>query len=210
MLFILLTLTLALAADEPPPPAFPAVPSIEKIDGGKIVFTNASLKTKLSAIEPLGLLNAKDDARPYLLVSALPCEDCATDKKALYLLRIDGTSQNKFVYPGEIRDRKDGQVLFRSRSFFGQCLPGKPDVYIVFQSEKVDRRRALQDSVFIAEVGPVRIDEKLLWRGKPSLTNVLKLVKKKTCQEIKGFARKSGEFQLPSKAKAEAGEGPSS
>ena len=195
------------ANTEAPPAEAPTgpVPLVEKIEGNTLYFKNENgspvfppLKTKLfdlnyfGALEPTG-----DDTRPYVLISALPCEGCK-DQKALYLLRADGSSFNKFIYPGEVRDNKTGGLLLKSRAFYGKCLPNKDDVYIVYQDEKIDRRRYLQTSVYVAQMGPVRIEEKLITRtrDRPSLDRLLKRVKKKECFEIEGIKRKSGNFKI--------------
>lgn len=132
--------------------------------------------------------------REFSLVSAKPCKDCSHER-AIFLLppRTPTSRYTLFVYPGKVTDPKNHQVILESRSFYGRCLTATEDAYVVFQKERVDKRKGPQSSVFIATPSMVSgspvIAEKLLERKLPNLKNTLKHVKEKRCFEIPGRNR---------------------
>src|SRR5690606_18346983 len=66
---------------------------------------------------------------------------------------------------------------------------GDRDVYVVFQDEKVDRRRYLQSSVYVAEAAKEIVREQLIERRPPRIKRTLARVRAKQCTEIKGRNR---------------------
>jgi len=232
------------AADETPhAEAAPGVPSpwpsdleIDRADGGTLFFRTQAgaspspLKTSLTDIQPLGLLKDPKGGIPYVLVTAPGVPEGAAastsmsaarfegDERMVYLMRADGARFTKFVHPGKVKSRESGETVLDSRAFFGQCLAGKGDVYVVHQREKVDRRRYLQVSVFIAEPGPRGIQESLLTRRLPLLDHLVRRARKGTCTEIAGITRKTSPPGNPNRPPApppkgeepgdEAGESP--
>lgn len=143
-----------------------------------------SFKTNLFELKYLDTLNSRTGGLPYFLVSANPCANCSNEK-AIYLIRPQSDSKpTAFVYPGKILDPKNRELLMESRSFYGECLPGRKDIYLVFQKEKVDRRSRLQNSVYLAEPQKEYLSEKLIERRLPNIHSTLKLVKAKRCKEI--------------------------
>ena len=177
---------------------------IEKVEDGTLYFAApaegqsswAPVKTGLFQVEALGVLSP-EAGNPFVLVSALNCKECA-DQKFLHLFAVQGEKVASFVYPGQVRDRKNGRVLYDARAFYGKCLPGRADAYVAFQTEKVGKRYRTQQSVFMAEMlSGGRIDEKLVNQGRPSLTAALGRVKRKECFEIQGRARVTQSFKVP-------------
>lgn len=149
-----------------------------------------SLTTSLHDLKHLGTLESPEGGSPYLLFSGRPCLSCPLDK-SLYMLRPDGGKPVQFVYPGKVIDPKSGSLILESRAFFGKCLPStNEDVYVVFQKERVDRRRYLQSSVFVARMGKYRIHESLMERRLPKISATLKRVRQKQCREIEGRNRR--------------------
>lgn len=173
---------------------------IDHIDGSTIYYKPiegaqgkpsripAPLDTKLFDIKYLGPMSSEEGGLPYLLMSARPCSDC-NEEKQIYAVRVDGARSTHFVYPGKILDPKTRAVLFDARSFLGKCLPHGGQGYIVFQRERLDRRRSLQPSVFTASAGKDFIEEKLIEHHLPGLNTTLAQVKRKQCSEIIGRNR---------------------
>jgi len=128
----------------------------------------------------------------YALVAGRPCRDCQNDR-VVSMVKPDGTQKSQFVFPGKILDPKNRQTLHESRAFFGKCLNTaslpEGDVYVMFQKDRGERRRGLQPSVFVARPGDEFIQERLIERRLPRLDRTLKLVKRRTCQEIPGQTR---------------------
>ncbi len=155
---------------------------------GKPNRVPAPLDTKLFDIKYLGPMVSTEGGLPFLLMSARPCSDC-NEEKQIYAVRVDGGRSTHFVYPGKILDPKTRAVLFDARSFFGKCLPHGEQGYIVFQRERLDRRRSLQPSVFVASAGKDFLEEKLIEHHLPGLNTTLAQVKRKQCVEIVGRNR---------------------
>jgi hypothetical protein len=181
-----------------PSPITPTQVEVSRVEGSTIYFNQGQLtplKTSFFDLELLGVLRHPQQRLPYLLLSGASCRNCAV-AKMLVLLRADGKFPLTLVYPGRIRDRKNSQTVFEGRAFYGECIAGKAPVYVMYQKERVDRRKFLQQSAFVAEVEEHGIDERLIVRHMPSLTQVLKGVKKKRCFEIAGFERQSVKFSI--------------
>lgn len=171
-----------------------------------------SIKTGLIDLKSLGFLSRKSTP-VYWIASGKKCVDCPFEK-GIYLFALPDPSlpqqpspppsPSGLVYPGKVIDARSGELLLSSRAFFGTCLPGKPDVYLSFQKEKVDRRARLQSSVMVVEVSEQGLHEKLLERNFPRLDTVLRAVKQKKCTEIIGRNRHSiprGATLFPGKAR---------
>ena len=170
--------------------------NIDHIEGPKIYFKTGAnspppspLDTQLFDLKPLGkLLPPEEDAAPYFLVEAKPCLNCFLEK-AIYVFGARGGKPAAYTYPGRTLEPKSKQVLMESRGFFGKCIPGRGDVLLFFQLERVDRHKQLQPSVLIAEATKEHLEDTLLERHGPSLRQTLQLVKKKACSEIPGQTR---------------------
>ncbi|OFZ55785.1 MAG: hypothetical protein A2428_18015 [Bdellovibrionales bacterium RIFOXYC1_FULL_54_43] len=198
-LFFLLRAVPLIAAAEPVTPVENAI-DVDRVEQGTVYFrapsgaeTPRPVKTDLHELRYLGALHDPGGSTPYFLFTGRPCENCA-QSSAVYALRPTtgalAHTLTSFVYPGKVLEAKTRAVLLDSRAFFGRCLyREKSDVYVVFQKERVDRRRSLQQSVFIAEPGPEHLDERLLERGLPRLQDTLKLVRAKQCRELDGRNR---------------------
>ncbi len=184
---------------------------IKEIKSGTVYFSKegVELETPFHQLGVLGKMNLEvEGVPPYYLFSALPCgEPSCKERRLVFLVRADGQVKTTFVYPGKVRDRKSRRLLLDSRAFFGKCLPSKGEIFIVFQKEKLDRRRGLRRSVYLAEVGKDRIHEKLIIRRRPRLRHVIRQVKRKTCEEIKGFNRLTMGFKIPPPQKLSKEEG---
>lgn len=203
MLLLTLLQTLVVYAETTPtssaPPPWSSIRA-ERIQDGKIIFNApegtpapAPLQTTLHSGEVLGQLTVGSPERPpYLVVSGLPCAGCEL-QRGVYVIRADGSALEQFVYPGKVKDKKTGQLLLQSDSYFGKCIPGRGEVLVTFQSEKVDRRRHKQSSVLLVELKDGGIEEKLIVKRMPSERTAHQLVKKKLCQKIPGIDRASAD-----------------
>jgi len=187
-ILVLLLGTYAVAAEAAPIPP----PTFDHADGGTLYFKSEKgdapkpLKTSLFDMSYLGSLNG-DDAT-YFLFTAKPCQNCLQES-GVYALKPTGGYPATFVFPGKIFDHKTRATVYESRAFFGKCLAHHEDVYLVFQSERIDRRSSLQRSVFIADPGTDHMNEKLIERNFPRIQDTLKYVKAKRCHEVSGRNR---------------------
>lgn len=153
------------------------------------------LKTDLYDLTYFGAIHSPngDDGQstPYFFFAGKPCKSCQHDK-TLYAIRAESSDKSKiysYTYPGKIIDPKTGSVLMESRAFIGRCLRDLREVYVVFQKEKVDRRKFLQTSVFVAEAHDASLNERLIERRLPALRETQAKVRAKSCREIEGRNR---------------------
>lgn len=181
-------------------PARPALGlEVDRVDGNTVIFKAEAgaaqpvytpLKTKLFDLKHLGVLHSEEGGKPFVLLMGRAGQNTAADERQLYLIRADGQKFSQFIYPGKILEPKSRQVLYDSRGFYGKCLTGSnKEVYVAFQNERIDRRRHLQPSVFVAEIGKDFVVDKLIERRMPKLQATLKRVKAKACWEIEGRNR---------------------
>jgi hypothetical protein len=183
------------AAKSPPTPSPIEQVTFDRLEQDTVYFKAPEgaplpqpLKTNLFDLSYLGILKPSEGGAPYFLFTGKPCQSCLDDK-AIYALRPNSTKPTTFVSPGKIIDPKNKGLLLESRAFYGKCLPRRGDVYVAFQKERVDRKRGLQPSVFVAEAGKDYFDENLIERRLPSVKTTEQLVKRKTCWEIAGRNR---------------------
>jgi hypothetical protein len=200
-----------LTEPELPIQAQPDAPvAIDRVDGNTVYLkatgspTEGSTDPKplvldgLSDLQPIGVMRAAQGGKPYVLVRAKPCKECKQEP-AIFIAQVGGSKVSRFVEPGRILDYRNRSTLMESRAFYGHCLSSKSgDVYLVFQKEKVDRKRQPQQSVVVIE--PIveaveggamndHLHETLIERHLPALSRTLHLVKGKVCREIESRNR---------------------
>jgi len=173
--------------------------NLDRIDGNTLIFqAGKPLKTNLFGLKFLGVLHDAGEP-PFLVISGRNCKDCSTELQ-VHLVRRDGELTQTFVHPGKVTDPKTGSVLLESRAFFGKCLPGQADSYVVLQKELIEKKRRgsrvrlTETSLFTAQPEAGRLSEKLTeLRSVGSLTSrqreVLGQVKANRCSEIPGTSR---------------------
>ncbi len=165
----------------------------DRIEEDTVFFKGAGapkpLKLAVSNLAFLGELAVEKSEFPYFVLSGVPKAGASKQPK-IFIVRPNKTSKpSEFTWPGKIRDPKTGALLMDSRAFFGRCLAGQQEVYVAFQREKVDRRAALQSSVYIAEAQEDHLDERIIERRLPKISTALQKVKAKRCVEIPGKNR---------------------
>lgn len=181
-----------------PTESWPKDVEFDRIDGS-VVHLKAPegasapkpVDTKLFDLKHLGRINAIDGSAPYLVFSARPCQGCEQDQH-VYLIRMDGQRSTHFVYPGKILDPKSRATVLQSWAYFGKCLSDTREAYVEFRDERVDRRRGLQSSVFIAEPAKDHLEEQMKeGRRRPKRQTVENRSKRKgsSCIRIEGRNR---------------------
>lgn len=202
-LFLVLPLLLTMTsfADEAEPLAKKVEPweiiEIRETDQGSEIHvaqaTPEWIKVPYFGLQHLSTLKGDPETvkAPYLLFTGKTCKSCDEDP-SVFVVRAEGGKSTQFVYPGTIRESRNGSVLMTSRAFYGKCLTStKNDVYVVFLREKIRKKRRLWRSVFIAEPGPEYLREKLIEYRLPSINHTLYRVRTKQCTEISGVNRKT-------------------
>lgn len=177
--------------------------SLTQESNQQFIFQNKSdsysFKMNLNDPKLLGVLqksNQKQEGAqdPVFIVSAKPCQSCPEDQ-AIYLITPKKKEKElrRVIYPGKIFEPDAGVLLYESRVFFGECLSEAKPVLVVFQKDKVDRRKFPQGSVLIAELdfNSVEILKETMVESRfPPIAKTLSLVKLGKCQEISTRNRK--------------------
>lgn len=184
----------------PPTRAAPSIDwgdvDFDRLEGGLIHFrakagktAPPALQTNLFELAYQGTIRGDTSVPSYFVFTGKSCDNCP-EEKAVYIVRGTGGRVDRFVFPGKIIDPKTRAPLVETRAFVGKCLHRVPgEVYVVFQKERIDRRRYLQASLFVARPGESHLDEKLIERRLPNIAETLRWVKGKKCHEIEGRNR---------------------
>jgi hypothetical protein len=168
-----------------------------------------SFESKAKKAEWLNWIESKDSAYLLYRTENCPITDCTDPKPLLHIRRIHPSlvSEQTLPYPGKITDHESGQILFKSRVFYGECLQESSDPVIAsFQEERIDRRRGFQNSVSTLVLSPDNLKDQYYDKKLPKLAFTLKLLKSKKCQEIPGETRTQLKRKIdlsPSKAAEE-------
>jgi len=172
----------------------------DRAEGGKVYFkapegvsAPPALQTGLLELNYLTTLRATEpEGYPYFVFAGKSCQNCSEDR-AIYFVRPTSSGGSvkpeSFVHPGKIFDPKTRALLLESRAFYGRCVPGRGELFVVFQRERIDRRRHLQESVMLVTPAPEHLQEQLIERHLPRIKNTLKQVKSKSCHEVEGRNR---------------------
>ena len=192
-------------SNQHPSPLGARSPSSKRSSAGNSSSEGDSLlayPSELTQVRYIGKLQPVGSA-PYFLFSGI--RHASSDDKSLspelphaqsdleiHIVRPQTSERMaSFIFPGVITDPKTGHILYRSQAFHGRCLPNRPEMYLVFQDEKVDRRKHLQASVLQVEAAVEHLDERLIERRLPSLAQVHSRVRAKQCFVIPGHTRRA-------------------
>ncbi|MBU6375263.1 MAG: hypothetical protein KGQ59_04655 [Bdellovibrionales bacterium] len=166
-------------------------------NGSTIQFQSTAANTTIP--QPLNLTPLKDltviswlkpsgDATPYLLLSGSSPED---NERSLFIVRADGKLKpQRLTFPGKLLDPKTRETVHESRAFFGRCLASQEhDALVLYQRDRLDRRRGMHSSVYVAEAAPDLLSERVIERRLPSMKTVQQRIKIRQCTEISGKNR---------------------
>ncbi|NDD92463.1 hypothetical protein EBZ37_10300 [bacterium] len=144
--------------------------------------------TPLKELSVISWLRPASDSTPYLLLSGSSPEN--TDR-ALFIVRADGKNKpQRLTFPGKLLDPKTRETVHESRAFYGRCLASQEhDALVLYQRDRLDRKRGMHSSVYVAEASPNLLTERLLERRLPAIKNVQLRVKTRQCSEISGKNR---------------------
>jgi hypothetical protein len=162
---------------------------------GTLVFANGSkFTTTLYELKVIGELRTANKL-PYYILSGRGCHQCGANTSLYIHSPSDGSMRNEreqthFSYPGKETNYMDGQLLFESRAFFGDCAAGHQNAVIWFQ-KSIDDNRKWHSRVFVAQVNADRLSDGVLSDAVPNLSEAEAAVKAGGCREIPGINRTS-------------------
>lgn len=196
-----------------PPAPLDRIVDIDHIDGRTLYFhapngipTPKPLPLNLFDPRHLGTLRPADGGQPYYILSGRTCENCLEDT-GIFIVQATGGKPYSYGYPGKIFENKGHALAIASRAFYGHCLADRSgDELVMYQAEKVDRRRGYLTSVLVAAPEtderlvdgrglstpakvPDHLHEWLIERRLPRIRATLALVRSGSCTEIAGRNR---------------------
>lgn len=157
-----------------------------KVEDGKINFENQpSMQIGIYDIKYIDQISI-DEKAPFFIMSGRDCKNC-DHEIGLYIhsprngtLETD-SGKNKYQYPRIERNRITDSLIYSSRTFYGEVLPGVRG--LVWYETAVSDNGKLVKMVYISEI----IKGKLEDRRKEDLgqlQNTLELMKEGKCREI--------------------------
>ncbi|MGZ5304861.1 MAG: hypothetical protein ACXWDO_12160, partial [Bacteroidia bacterium] len=139
----------------------------------------------LHDVKFLGQLKNKKNAH-LMLFAGKDCKDCDASNAVFIYSTIDKKivipEYAPYDYPGTEYDAADSTMLYNTRMFYGNILPGVENGIIWYQNMLTDY--GYQKSVYLIKVEKNTIKEELLVENLPSIEDTLKLVEQKTAYEV--------------------------
>jgi hypothetical protein len=159
-----------------------------------------TFQVTLPLFEITYLGDLRSEWSPFFLFQAKSCQKSDSDKAdcpfKLHVIKPHLknpllTKDDSFTYPGKVYHQKKRHLLHESLGFFGNCLNDRSKAhYVVFEKEKVDRKRRPSLSILVVEPGEDHlIESSFSSHFQQHLTNVRTNVRKKKCFEIQGINR---------------------
>ncbi|MGZ5283283.1 MAG: hypothetical protein ACXWEY_13485 [Bacteroidia bacterium] len=160
---------------------------ILRIADSTIYFKNGDkvVAPGLHDVKFLGQLKNKKNAH-LMLFAGKDCKDCDASNAVFIYSTIDKKivipEYAPYDYPGTEYDAADSTMLYNTRMFYGNILPGVENGIIWYQNMLTDY--GYQKSVYLIKVEKNTIKEELLVENLPSIEDTLKLVEQKTAYEV--------------------------
>lgn len=110
--------------------------ALGQYDDVSVRFTNGRFyHIPLYRAEPVGVLKGEDGAN-VLLVAGADCVMC-DEKASLRFFVLGGPelrrAEQRYSYPGSLKDYESGRLVSRTRTLYGKCLSDKNDVVVWFE-----------------------------------------------------------------------------
>jgi hypothetical protein len=163
---------------------------VSEIRDSLVTFKNGiQLNTSLNNVELIASLNLKPGS-PILIFSGTDCVNCC-ERKAVFLF-TPGENEKKIVpeyapydFPGREYSSFDSTLLYESRMFVGNVLPGIPNGIIWYQQMLTEYGK-YEPGIYLIEITNGKLHEKLEFSHLPNIQDTLNLLKQNKCVEIKG------------------------
>jgi hypothetical protein len=160
-------------------------------DGSVIHFPkHVILKSEYVRMEFIGQIK-NNLSIPYLIFSVNTCVDCDENRSIVILKPNKGTLENTVLLnypttPGNIFSfGPDGELIYRVRMFFGNCLGGHKEAAAWFISFK-EADGKWKDTVFIAEEKDSKLVSYYANSPVPKIGDTILLINESKCVEVTG------------------------
>ena len=146
-------------------------------DGLKVVVP-------LVRVEPIAVLKTSS-GKPRLLLSGATCTECDMNQ-SIYLLPLDvkAVEPPRYSYPGTLKAYDTGELVEKTRMFFGQCLSETNAVVWFSEYLGEDNKWHKSDSVLWAKDSGTEFSK--LSPSEGNLNTVLPRIKRGICKELPG------------------------
>lgn len=147
--------------------------------------------TSLYDLKVIGKLKTEKKT-PYYILSGVGCYGCDANTSIYIHSPSDGPMKNegeqpRFSYPGQETDSQSGQLVSKTRMFFGDCLSTHPNAVVWFYRTVGDDKK-WHDGVSVAEVKEDRLVTTEIKGALPTPKDTRVAIRTGTCQELPGIA----------------------
>jgi hypothetical protein len=162
--------------------------TFDKVKGAVLMFKEGKqFDTKIFEVKYIGQITSGSKA-PYLLFTGRDCDECDASI-SLYIQSPDDpyysdeNESERYALPGKEKDFESDSLIYKSRAFYGQILPGVKGV--VWYQQDLMRDNSWKKSTYLVSLEKgLKIDTMIkAWDKMPE---TLKLLKQWACKEIAG------------------------
>jgi hypothetical protein len=162
--------------------------TFDKVNGAVLTFKEGKqFDTKIYDVKYVGQISRGSKA-PYLLFTGRGCYECDASI-SLYiqspddLYHSDESESERYALPGKEKDIASDSLVYKSRAFYGQILPGIKGV-IWYQQDLMQDNSWQKSTYWVKLENGVKKDTMIkAWHKMPE---TLKLLKQGACKEIAG------------------------
>jgi hypothetical protein len=161
----------------------------DKVRAQTLQFKNGkSYKTDLYDLKYIGQI-ANNNKAPFLIFSGRECFECDANISIYIHSPANGhlnvqNGENRYGFPGTVKDYENNQPISKSRVFYGLVLPGIKGV--IWYQEELTTKNIWQKSTFLVNLNDgTKKESKSKAIEKLKLT--LQLLAQGSCKEIKGI-----------------------
>ncbi len=161
-----------------------------KTDSCNLLFKDGkSFDTHLYNLTYLGQVKTSSTKAPCFVLSGVDCNECDANIALYFHSPSDGDlvvehGQNRYEYPGTLRDLETDILYTKSKAFFGEVLDST--FGIIWYETKLLEKGGYGDFIFLSKIiNGKKVDTLFNDNGK-YLVHTLALLKAGKCKEIKG------------------------
>jgi hypothetical protein len=160
---------------------------ILRIADSTIYFKNGDKVTAPGLYDVKFLGQLQNSKNAYLMLFAgKDCQNCDASNAVFIYSPVDKKivvpEYAPYDYPGAEYDAADSTMLYNTRMFYGNVLPGVENGIIWYQNMLTDY--GYQRSVYLIKIVKNKIQEELLVENLPDIETTIKLAESKKCFEV--------------------------
>lgn len=181
-------LLLTVACETGVPDPYAGTPVVEQDTVWRFPSGATAVTTLQQEIQYIGTIQDERNG-PYLVASGVECNFC--DAGLSVLMKSvrdgnpppDGPAPGWYAYPGDVTEMNGG-LVFRSRLFWGRCLPERGSGLVQFATEFDTLGRQERHVVYVTEIRDGRLVDDSLMVRPPAVTDLEPRLADARCREI--------------------------